>query len=252
LRKHLTALAAAALLAGVVAGTAQASHAWGSYHWARTSNPFTLQVVDTTSSTWRTHVNAAVADWTQATPFNLVGSTGNADRRCKALTGRVKVCNASYGNNGWLGLATITITGGVHITSGTTKLNDSYFNSPTYNYPYKRQHVACQEIGHDFGLGHQSEDPNVDLKTCMDYDRALDNQHPNAHDYDQLDQIYAHLDSTSTVGATSLGLAGSEDGQPVLVTRDDRIVNSVITERFEDGTLRITHVTWALEGPGKG
>jgi hypothetical protein len=31
---------------------AQANHSWGKYHWARTSNPFTLQLADNVSSTW--------------------------------------------------------------------------------------------------------------------------------------------------------------------------------------------------------
>lgn len=67
------------------------------------------------------------------------------------------------------------------------------FNTPTYNNPVKRQHVMCQEIGHDFGLDHQDES-GADLDTCMDYSSALDNAHPNAHDYEQLETIYAHLD----------------------------------------------------------
>ena len=28
------------------------NHSWGGYHWARTSNPFTLQVYDNVNSTW--------------------------------------------------------------------------------------------------------------------------------------------------------------------------------------------------------
>ncbi len=59
----------------------------------------------------------------------------------------------------------------------------------------------CQEVGHTLGLDHQDEDfYNESLGTCMDY--AVDptpNQHPNQHDYDMLADIYAHLDSTTTV-----------------------------------------------------
>jgi hypothetical protein len=32
--------------------------------------------------------------------------------------GTTQVCNGKYGNNGWLGLASISITGGTHITQG--------------------------------------------------------------------------------------------------------------------------------------
>ncbi|MBI1895150.1 MAG: hypothetical protein HYS04_01245, partial [Acidobacteria bacterium] len=50
--------------------------------------------------------------------------------------------------------------------------------------------------------GHQDEDfNNPNLGTCMDYtSNPSSNQHPNQHDYDQLELIYAHLDSTTTVG----------------------------------------------------
>ena len=248
MRKHVLALVATALLAGVVAGAAQASHSWGNYHWARTSNPFTLTVVDTTSGVWPSHTSAAVNDWARSSVLDLVLTTGSADRNCRALKGMVKVCNSAYGLNNWLGLATISVRGG-HITAGTTKVNDSYFSQTRYNDPTKRQHVMCQEVGHDFGLGHQDES-GADLNTCMDYSSALDNPSPNAHDYEQLEIIYgSHFDAGTTI---SMGLAGSENAKPVLVERNDRITNSVITERFADGTYLVTHVTWALDtGPGR-
>jgi hypothetical protein len=138
----------------------------------------------------------------------------------------------------------------VHIVQATTKVNDSYFNTAGYNQPWKRQHVMCQEVGHDFGLGHQDES-GADLGTCMDYDRALDNEHPNAHDYEQLELIYAHLDSTNTAtGTESTGLAGT-DAAPARAERTDRISSSEIVEHFHDGSKRVTHITWALEGPGR-
>ncbi len=71
------------------------------------------------------------------------------------VAGKVRSCNASYGFNGWLGLASINITGGVHITQGYSKMNDSYFNGGGYTET-NRQHVMCQEIGHTLGLDHQS------------------------------------------------------------------------------------------------
>jgi hypothetical protein len=66
----------------------------------------------------------------------------------------------------------------------------------------------CQEVGHTFGLDHQDENfNNPNLGTCMDYTSDPDgpptNEYPNAHDYDELDSIYAHLDSTTTVSQTA-------------------------------------------------
>ena len=47
------------------------------------------------------------------------------------VSGTTQVCNSSYGNNGWLGLASINLTGGTHITQGSAKMNDTYFNTAT-------------------------------------------------------------------------------------------------------------------------
>jgi hypothetical protein len=78
-------------------------------------------------------------------------------------------------------------------------MNDTYFNQAPYNTPEERNHVMCQEVGHTFGLGHQDES-GADLGTCMDYSQSLNSQHPNQHDYEQLEIIYAHLDGTSSIG----------------------------------------------------
>ena len=46
----------------------------------------------------------------------------------------MEVCNATYGNTGWLGVAQIW-TSGSHIVQDTGKLNDTYFNTAKYNKP---------------------------------------------------------------------------------------------------------------------
>ena len=99
----------------------------------------------------------AIADWNAAAELNLVKVAGGTKpRNCRPTAGRIEVCNATYGNNGWLGIAQIWASG-AHITQAITKLNDTYFNTPTYNTPAWRRLVTCQEIAHDFGLDHQDE-----------------------------------------------------------------------------------------------
>jgi hypothetical protein len=184
-----------------------ASHSWGSYHWARTSNPFTLKLGGNVSSVWDAYLANASYDWSQSAVLETTIMTGGTKpRSCRPTSGRVEVCSASYGNTGWLGLAQIWVSGS-HITQGITKLNDTYFNTAAYDTPGWRHLVMCQEVGHTLGLDHQDTDfNNTNLGTCMDYTNnpygPPSNEHPNQHDYDELDIIYQHLDSMTTVGQT--------------------------------------------------
>jgi hypothetical protein len=232
-----------------------ASHSWSNYHWARTSNPFTVRVVDSNTQDWQTMYNSALTDWAQSSVLNLTNEQGDessrARKRCVMIAGKIHSCNASYGFNGWLGLASINISGN-HITQATSKMNDSYFSSGSYNST-NRRHVMCQEIGHGFGLGHQDES-GKDLNTCMDYANALDNPSPNAHDYTQLETIYSHLDSSTTIAAltydATFGYGDDPDaphnwGQLVHQSENGR---SSVYERINfNGSRTIRHVFWTQE-----
>ena len=230
--------------------SAGATHAWGNYHWARTSNPFTLKVIDSTTPNWDDNLDIAISDWNSSSVMNLTKEAGSdtstTRKRCPAVSGKIRVCNASYGNNGWLGLAQIWASGS-HISQGTAKMNDSYLASASYNET-ARQHVMCQEVGHDFGLGHQDES-GADLNTCMDYANALDNPHPNAHDYSMLETIYSHLDSSTTIAAAPAGFANADMhaqenwGEKVSEAADGR--SAIFIRDFGNGFVVITHVTWA-------
>lgn len=203
LRSKLLVAASAATL---FASPAAANHSWGNYHWSRSSNPLQLTIEKQLTSNWDSYFDIAVSDWNSSDVLALTGASSNAGvspKQCNPLSGKVLVCNDTYGFRGWLGVATIWANGD-HITQATTKLNDSYFNSGTYNTPAWRQMVTCQEIGHDFGLDHQDENfDNANLGTCMDYTNdPSTNQHPNQHDYDQLDTIYQHTDGSSGGGGT--------------------------------------------------
>ena len=191
-----------------VSGTlVYATHSWSSYHWARQSNPFTLKLGDNVSSAWDAYLGEASSDWSVSTVLDTQIVSGNTDpRKCRATTGRVDVCSSKYGFNGWLGVASIWISGN-HITKSSVKVNDSYFNTATYNTPAWRRLVMCQEVGHTFGLDHQDENfSGSNLGTCMDYTSnpagPPSNEHPNAHDHEQLEAIYGHLDTITTVGQT--------------------------------------------------
>jgi len=270
----------------LVALPAMASHSWGGYHWARTSNPFTLKVHDNVTSNWEPYLAEAQTDWNQSTVLDLNvlwQQPVSSAKRCTSTNGQIEVCNSKYGNNGWLGIAGISITGGTHITKGYTKLNDTYFNTSTYNTPPWHRLVTCQEIGHDFGLDHQDTTfNNVNLGTCMDYTDDPDggpggasatdpsNEHPNAHDYEEIGIIYAHLDSTTTITSIFDAMAMSASrpptaaemmsdagqwGTPIAFDHQGRpTVFMMPTGVDHDGGLEfdLTHVLWAPIDPFDG
>lgn len=213
----------------VAASQVQASHSWGTYHWARTSNPFTLKLGDNLTSTWDPYLASASAGWSTSTVLNTTVVTGVSNpKRCQPSSGRIEVCNSKYGNNGWLGIAQIWIAGD-HITQGVTKLNDTYFTTQKYNTPAWKNLVMCQEVGHTFGLDHQDENfANPNLGTCMDYTDdpsgvlkgQADNETPNQHDYDQLASIYAHLDTTTTIQSGTQKLPLGQSVSEIVSTGD--------------------------------
>jgi hypothetical protein len=237
-----------------------ANHSWGGYHWARTSNPFTLRVGRNLSSAWTTPFNGAVADWSAASVMNLTAYTGTVGSACGMVRGTVQVCNGSYGSTGWLGIASINLASGTtHITQGSAKMNDTYFNTSTYNNPNERRHVMCQEIGHTFGLGHTSENGSSQ-NTCMDYfsntganATSTVSTRPNQHDYDMLSSIYAHLDSSTTItsSASSAATASEVTNDPNswgrFVSQSANGRSTTYEREHGDGSRTLTHVFWTEE-----
>ena len=233
--------------------SAGATNAWSNYHWARTANPFTIKVVDSMTTSWDDNLDIAISDWNASSVMNVAKEAGSTTtsirRRCPTVSGKVRACNYTYGNNGWLGLAQIWVSGS-HITQGTAKMNDTYLASSSYTET-NRQQVVCQEIGHDWGLDHQ-DTSGADLNTCMDYDDNLSNPSPNAHDYQQLETIYTHLDSTTTIAAaTASAPAGFANanveaqenwGEKVAESADGR--TALYIRDFGNGFKIFTFVIW--------
>ncbi len=253
--------------------SALSDHAWSNYHWARIASPFTLTVINSTTADWDSYVTQAVSDWSASTMLTLTedtsGSTRSKVRRqCKAPEGMVRICNLAYGQNGWLGIAGISIDTNGHIIRGYTKLNDSYFSWDYYNNPDWKQSVTCQELGHDVGLGHQDENfNNGSLFSCMDY-QDPPYEYPNAHDYEQLETIYGHTDSYDSYAETETAGGGGEGGSgcnspPGKGCNKARPTNNSDigwgvslgrrgnSETFlrvdPDGTRHLTHVRWVDE-----
>lgn len=263
--RRLAVAVSVGLACAAIATVAQATHSWGGYHWARTTAQFTLKLGNNlTSNDWKSHLTQTSSDWNSGnTPLLTAVVAGGSNKRCSMVAGTAQVCNGTYGRNGWLGLASINITGGVHITQGSAKMNDTYFNTATYNNPNERLHVMCQEVAHTFGLDHQSEDGSSQ-NSCMDYfsntganATSTQSTKPNAHDFEQLRSIYGHLDSITTVAAlaplsAAQGYAdvdvNDDPGSWGQLMRQAPHGRSSTYERLNrDGSKTITHVYWTIE-----
>jgi hypothetical protein len=203
--------------------------------------------------------------------------SGISTKRCSPISGQVLVCDDSYGQRGWLGIATIWLSNN-HISQAVTQLNDTYFNMARYNTAAWRALVACQEIGHDWGLDHQDETfDNVNLGTCMDYTNAPSggvyngfnygpsNEHPNKHDYDELQIIYNHNDGYTSATASTpngirfglpmLGAASAPSSMPAGLTMAEwgRAIHfdryrrpDVFVKDIAPAQRMITHVFWGI------
>lgn len=283
MNRTATFFALAATLA-LPASMASANHSWrdgagNPYRWAKTNIPLR----DSVTTTWDAHLARADLDWSCSSVLN--GSTcagypirtsvtprNSNPRTCKPLDGEVEVCNATYGSTGWLGIAQIWTSGG-YIVKGAVKLNDTYFNTATYNKAAWRRFVTCQEVGHTLGLTHDNEAfEDNNNGTCMDYTNDPDgdataandpegdgdqvvlagygpsNEHPNTHDYDQLTAVYgasATVSSGAKVTAPDVdgGNSPAEWGRAVAFTRDGR--GRVYERVVGPGRKVITHVLWA-------
>ena len=276
------ALVSAASLS--IGSAAFAGHSWNDYHWSF-DGQLEVKVGDNVDDgKWLKYLQQSMTGGSRQDPEDtepgegwnatsqiespiVAGSTN--PKNCKAVSGTIQACSNRYGQTGWLGVAQIWLSGG-HIVQATTKVNDTYFDTARYNTPGWRMMVMCQEIGHDYGLGHVNEnfdDPNTG--SCMDYtndpardDGAGTNEYIDQHDKDQLGIQYGHTDTASSTASgpgksgarvnfpdngiggntpASWGRAVSYDGEG----RPNRYLLDM-----GNGLKRVTHVTWALgEGP---
>ena len=225
----------------------------GNFHWARQSSQFTLQVGSNLSGPWPGILNKVVSDWNKndTVTFSVV-SGGTNPQECRPNTGRVEVCNWRYGTQeGWLGLTRLYFNAaGDHIESATVQMNDSFFDTASeYNNDAARRHTMCHELGHTPGLDHVSTD------SCMNDSQfaVFNNLEPINKDFNQLERIYGHNDSSSTV-AGGQKRENNNKKKKKKSGKKNRDRNgrrqapqseSVTVETDEQGRKVVTFITWA-------
>lgn len=179
--KHCLVVWIAVFCAAVFLGQpfgAWASHRWSCWKYANYSinwyNGGTGDYYNIYQEEAKTDSNA----WDPYTDILLtsVSSAGTTDH--------VNAYNGYYGSTGWLGIAEIRQYTGCTVKEGRSRLNQSYLDNGSYTRTNKK-HVACQEIGHLFGLEHNRSSNT----TCMN-DYILTAPYPNSHDRDLINSLY--------------------------------------------------------------
>lgn len=167
-----------ALMIVIGAGAAIATNRWGCWKYANASvNVYNGSSGDY-AAIWNEEVYTDGNSWNPYTDLVLtaVGSAGSSDH--------ANMYASYYGSNGWLGLASLQSVSGCTILRGNAYLNRSYLDNGSYSRTNKK-HVACQEVGHLWGLQHNRSSST----TCMN-DTILTAPQPNSHDQSLVNSIY--------------------------------------------------------------
>jgi predicted Zn-dependent protease len=157
------------------------------YHWASRTVGYANPVEENANGNvvrneqdYKNAFNGSVSSSVWDSPNTVINLTGGT---------QLRLFYDAYGINGWLGLATISGIRNCVIGSASSKLNDSYLRDTTRYSQTAVDHVACQEVGHTFGLDHNRQAPD----TCMNDTLLTAGNRINQHDKDQLASIYANI-----------------------------------------------------------
>ena len=177
-RTRAVAVLVSLFLVVFAATTVVASNRWGCWKYAN----YAINWYNGGSGDyWYIYNEEARSDsnsWHNYTDISLtaVSSAGSTDH--------INAYNGYYGSTGWLGIAEIQRYSGCTVYQGRSRLNQTYLDNGSYSRTNKK-HVACQEVGHLFGLHHNTSSNT----TCMN-DRILTAPYPNSHDQSMVNSIY--------------------------------------------------------------
>jgi len=229
-------------------GAAPTGSGLGSRHWGTRRVPFVLSMGDNVDGSWKQYVRRAISQWSEADEVDMVlvdgGTTG---RTCRPTNGRVEVCNADYGDTGWLGLTRLYYDGD-HFTKVTVQFNDYYFNQSggQYNTRKARVHTACHELGHSLGLPHPPNSSGSCVNDSLDL--LEETLTPVRANFEDIADLYDHRDRQQTVnrsrGASAADTSFFAPETLAGTQADGDVQHGVIDTPAGDGSGVLSYVTW--------
>jgi hypothetical protein len=176
-----------------------------------------LTLLNALDDTWQDEFYEAVGDWEESPALSLEVERVDVDYDCNRVDGVMVICNANFGETGWVGINQNEIKKDV-IVSSVTKMNEFYLRNAEYEH---RRYTMCHEVGHGFGLPHTDEDPyNANLGNCLDYTKDPGaNLYPGAVNLSKLKSMYLSRRKLSSVE----GVDGSVIETHMLVVDPDMV-----------------------------
>jgi hypothetical protein len=116
--------------------------------WRTNGTGLRLTIINTLQNNWHENFNTAVSEWDAGAPDALTLTTeiSPPDSVCRAVAGRVKVCNGNYGETQWRAVNKVMLENG-WIYSSAVRMNDFYFkDSDTAQKQYtmvSRRSMVC-------------------------------------------------------------------------------------------------------------
>ena len=117
---------------------------WDDPFVAKDDGGLHLTLRNALDDTWQSEFELAVADWMESDALRLTTERVAVDYNCNRVDGVMVVCNANFGETGWVGINENSMIGGV-IVSSVAKMNEYYLRKADFDH---RRFTMCHEIGH--------------------------------------------------------------------------------------------------------
>jgi len=176
---------------------------WNEKYIKRDKGGLHITLVNSLDDKWQKEFEVAVADWSESDALTLsvevlpVDPEWSKEKKCARQQGKQVVCNANFGETGWVGINENEVSNN-RIISSVAKMNEYYLRNANF---YHRRFTMCHELGHGFGLPHTDENPyNKNLGNCLDYtDDPEENLLPGEVNFNALNQVYVSQEPTRSL-----------------------------------------------------